>query len=142
LAVGAGRLLEPQHEVDALGPVGLLRPRRELQNEQVVDPVVDGHVHGRGVSLGHGYCPRDVFLVALGAAVAAVANIRAVDGKAGDDLTEGLGEADQREVAGGAVLLGDAVEPMSERVQLGRHGRLHDEPLGPIDDLGEGGALA
>ena len=107
-----------------------------------MDPVVDGHVHGRSASLGRGYCPRDVLLVALAAPVAAVANIRAVDGKAGDDLTEGLGEAGQREVAGGTVLLGDEVEPMSERVQLGCHGRFHDEPLGPIDDLGEGGALA
>ena len=40
------------------------------------------------------------------------------------------------------MLLRDAVEPMAEHAQLGRHGRLHDQPLRLVDDLGEGRPLA
>src|SRR6185369_15494463 len=115
------RLLEAKDEIETLGTIGLLRPRRELQDEEVVNPVIDGDVRGGRAALGGDHRPPNVLAVALAGAIAAVADIRAVDGKVRDDLTQGPGEAGQCEVTRGAVLLRDAVEPMSEHAQLCRH---------------------
>ena len=64
-------------------------------------------------------------------------DICSVDGEGGDDLAQRARERAQREVARGAVLLGDRVETMGEHVQLGGHRGLHDEPLAVVHDLRE-----
>ena len=141
------RLLEAHDEVEALGTILVGRPRRHLETEEVVEPVEGRHAAREGASLRwrDGASQR----VAIGGADRVrrgsgrgIAHVGPVHGKARDELPEGVGETAQREVAGGAMLLGHHVEAVAEHVQLGRHRGFHDEQLAAIRHLRKGNALA
>ncbi len=67
----------------------------------------------------------------------ALANVRAVDGKAGQDLAQRDAERVEREIPRAAVPLGNAVEPMGQELQIARHRRVEDQQLRLPGDLAE-----
>ena len=133
-------LLKAHHEVEPLAALGLARALGGVEREHPLQPVVDG-----GVGRGHlaprgGDRPAHVLTVPVRDALGG--HVRAIHREGRDDLAERAREGAQREVARGAVLLGDRVQAMRERVELGGHRGLHDEPLAVVHDLGEAGAVA
>ena len=130
-----GDLLKAHDEVRALGAVGLVRPRRKSERQQIAKPVVDGDVDREAPTSRE--IDRPAETLAIHGVVARLAEIRAVDGEGRDDLAQRPGQAPQREVPGRAVLLRDPVQAVPEHVQLGGHRRVHDERLRLVDRLAE-----
>ena len=124
---GTRDLLESPHEVE------LARPA-----QQVADELEDGRIREGAAALGFRHGLRHVAAVLLAGLRPLVADVGPVDGKARDDLAQPLGEAPFREVAGLAATLGEARQAAAEHVQLAGHGRVRDEPLRLVDDVGQG----
>ena len=132
-------LLQPQHELPSLGPVGVRQSVGIAQQQDVGDEVED-RLAGRPVPVLGVVDRAHHVLPIAGAHLDRVRlHVGAVDGEAGDRLGEREVEARLGEVAGPAMLLRDAVETARQHVELARHGAAQDQLLGAIDEVAEGG---
>ena len=67
----------------------------------------------------------------------AFANVRAIDGKAGQDFAQRDPQRIEREIPRAPVPLGNAIEPVGEQLQIARHGRAEDQQLRLVRHLAE-----
>ena len=108
---------------------------RTLQQEHVANEVEHGGICRRVAAFGLRHRAADDLPVAL--QNVAFANVRAIDGKAGEDLAEGGPQRIEREVPRAPVPLGNAIEPVGQQLQLARHGRAEDQQLRLLRHLAE-----
>src|SRR5262249_1499710 len=80
---------------------------------------------------------RALDIAAVGVVDGVLADVRAVDGEAGDDLAQGETQAGEGEVARGAGLLRPPIELGGEHVQLARPRHAQDQRLFLIRYVGE-----
>ena len=132
---GAGDLLEAAHEQLPLAAAGLVQIGRAFQQQHVANEVEHGGVGGRVAALRLRRRAADDLPVALGNV--ALANVRAVDGKAGQDFAQRDPQRVEREIARAPVPLGNAIEPVGEQLQVARHGRAEDQQLRLVGHLAE-----
>jgi hypothetical protein len=132
-------LLEGAREAVPLRPILLGAGGRRLQQE-VADEAQHAEAHER-VAQG-GAADRRLHVPAVQIARALLADVRPVDGEAGDDFTQGIAQGIEGEVAGGPALLGELVELMREHVELARERRVENQHLLLVRHLGERQILA
>ncbi len=127
LCLHRGRvLLEAHREVAALGELSGGN-RVALGKQAIADEVEDRALHQRvprsRVVDGGVHDPPVVVRCAPRR------DVRAVHGERGDDLTDGVAKAVEREVPRAPIALRDAVRAMGEHGELARERRLHHQPL-------------
>ena len=120
----------------------VLRPGRGggSAEQGVADEVEDRHAHAGIADRGPAHGPQHLPAVGLGDV--GPGDVRAVDREARDHLAERPAQAAAGEVAGAAVVLGDAVELVRQHLHFAGQGDLEDEQLLLVDEFAEGRTLA
>src|SRR5262245_54205632 len=109
----SGKLLKLHYKIDHLAAVYDVKMLQVVEQERFLDKVEEGP-RGTRVSLlrlFHG--SRNIFLIPFCHPARRRIVVGAIDGKAGDDLANGKGQAVKRKVSIVTVPLGDAIELMS-----------------------------
>ena len=132
---GAGHLLEAADEQLPLAAAGLVQVGRAFQQQHVADEVEHGGVGGRVAAFRLRRRAADDLPVALRNVT--LANVRAIDGKAGQDFAQRDPQRVEREIPRAPVPLGNAIEPVGEQLQIARHGRAEDQQLRLVGHLAE-----
>ena len=134
---GPGQLLQAQHELAALGALGVGQALGIAQQQQVGDEVEHRRAGGPVAPLGVADRAQHVLAIAGADLGRGQLHVGAIDGEAGDHLGQRQEEAVLGEVARPAVLLRDPVEAAREHVQLARHRGAQDQALRQVEQIVE-----